>query len=82
MTDTITKSYKLEFTARRAGALGISSSYTATRDASNLSDAIQALYDTYEHVHVTRAWLCVWEGTLGCEFPQPNWQPLNIKESL
>lgn len=43
--------YKISFTGRLKGAIGIFYKITDTVQAANENDAILALYDKYEHIH-------------------------------
>lgn len=43
--------YRIEFSGRTKGAIGVFSSYTETVEADSKESAILKLYDAYEHVH-------------------------------
>ena len=46
------KTYYIEFTGRKTGALGVTYHNIATRTAENEDAAILALYDEFEHITV------------------------------
>jgi hypothetical protein len=43
--------YRIEFSGRPKGAIGVFSSYTETVEADSKETAILELYETYEHIH-------------------------------
>jgi hypothetical protein len=44
--------YEITFTGRKLGAIGIFYTITARHKAATPQDAILALYDEYEHIHM------------------------------
>jgi hypothetical protein len=50
--------YTMRFTGRKSGALGITYPLTAMRDAPTESEAIDALYDEYEHISGVMVSVC------------------------
>lgn len=45
------KIYKITFSGRKLGAIGLSCQYTAIRKGETPGAARLALYDEYEHIH-------------------------------
>jgi len=44
------KSYRIDFTGRRVGAIGIFEKLSAVRQGHNTEEAIRALYNEFEHI--------------------------------
>lgn len=50
MTMTTPREYYFLITAKRVGSLGVSGTYSAHRSGANVQDAIDKLYDEFEHI--------------------------------
>lgn len=43
--------YRVTFTGRKVGAIGIFQAFTVEVEANNAKDALMKVYDTHEHIH-------------------------------